>query len=127
MLARVCGEQIEDDPGYATEQWVQENYQPKGNYLTSIPDEYITEDELTAKGYLTSIPDEYITEDELTSKGYLTSIPDEYITEDELTAKVDKTYLISVFEELKAALEEADIEGAVAILDEAILDLSTLA
>lgn len=38
--------------GYATEQWVGENYQvkgdyqPKGNYLTSIPSEYITEGEL---------------------------------------------------------------------------------
>lgn len=28
--------------------------QPAGNYLTSIPDEYVTEDELNAKGYLTS-------------------------------------------------------------------------
>ena len=25
--------------------------QPKGNYLTSIPSEYVTETELTAKGY----------------------------------------------------------------------------
>ena len=28
-------------------------YQPKGTYLTSIPSEYVTESELTAKGYLT--------------------------------------------------------------------------
>lgn len=28
--------------------------QPAGNYLTSISDEYVTEDELNAKGYLTS-------------------------------------------------------------------------
>lgn len=41
--------------------------------------------------------------------------------------KVDKTYLVSVFEELKVALEEADIAGAIAVLDEAILDLSELA
>ena len=75
--------------GNATEQWVAEGYQPKGNYLTSIPDEYVTEDKLIIK--------------------------------------VDKTYLVSVFEELKAALENTDIEGAVAVLDEAILDLSTLA
>ena len=27
--------------------------QPKGNYLTSVPDEYITESELNAKGYIT--------------------------------------------------------------------------
>ena len=28
-------------------------YQPKGNYLTSVPDEYVTDSELNAKGYLT--------------------------------------------------------------------------
>lgn len=28
-------------------------YQPKGNYLTSVPSEYVTETELNAKGYLT--------------------------------------------------------------------------
>jgi hypothetical protein len=38
----------------------------------------------------------------------------------------NKTYLVSVFEALKTALEAADIEGAIAVLDEAILDLSTL-
>lgn len=41
-------------------------------YLTAIPEEYITESELLNKGYLTSIPAEYITEAELDSKGYLT-------------------------------------------------------
>lgn len=29
-------------------------YQPKGNYLTSVPEEYVTETELTAKGYATT-------------------------------------------------------------------------
>lgn len=32
-------------------------YQAKGNYLTSVPSEYITETELNAKGYLTSHQD----------------------------------------------------------------------
>lgn len=41
-------------------------------YLTTIPDEYVTESELQNKGYLTSVPKEYITETELDSKGYLT-------------------------------------------------------
>lgn len=45
----------------------------------------------------------------------------------DMDSKVDKNYLVSVFEELKTALEAADIEGAVAVLDEAILDLSALA
>lgn len=45
--------------GYATEQWVGENYQvkgdyqPAGNYLTSIPSEYVTDGELSAKNYAT--------------------------------------------------------------------------
>ena len=61
------------------------------NFLSSIPDDYITETELTNKGfalasniptkvsqldndakYLTSIPTEYITETELNAKGYIT-------------------------------------------------------
>lgn len=29
-------------------------YQPKGNYLTSVPEEYVTETELNAKGYATT-------------------------------------------------------------------------
>ena len=41
--------------------------------------------------------------------------------------KVDKSYIISVFGELKTALENADIEGAIAVLDQAILDMATLA
>lgn len=91
-------------------------------YLTSIPSEYVTESELTAKKYLTSVPSEYITETELNAKGYLTqhqdlssyakktevptkvsqltndsgyltAVPSEYVTETELTAK---KYLTSV-------------------------------
>ena len=42
-------------------------------YLTAIPNEYVTETELTEKKYLTSIPSEYVTETELTAKGYITS------------------------------------------------------
>lgn len=62
-------------------------YQPKGNYLTSIPSQYITESELEAKGYLTSVPSQYVTENELNAKGYLTSVPSEYVTETELSGK----------------------------------------
>lgn len=42
-------------------------------YLTSIPNEYITETELANKKYLTSVPSEYITESELNAKGYATT------------------------------------------------------
>lgn len=58
--------------GYATENFVKGYAQPAGNYLTTIPSEYITESELNAKKYLTSVPGEYITESELSAKGYLT-------------------------------------------------------
>ena len=37
--------------GYATETYVTNYAQPKGNYLTSVPSEYVTETELNAKGY----------------------------------------------------------------------------
>ena len=73
------------------------------DYLTSIPSEYITEQELEEKGYLTehqSLSD-YALKSELPTiptnisaftndKGYLTSIPTEYVTEEELN---DKGYL----------------------------------
>lgn len=39
-------------------------------YLTSVPSEYVTETELSAKKYLTSVPSEYVTETELNAKGY---------------------------------------------------------
>lgn len=44
-----------------------EKYQPKGEYLTEVPSEYVTETELSGKGYLTAIPEEYVTNEELTS------------------------------------------------------------
>ena len=81
-------------------------------YLTKVPDEYVTETELTAKGYLTEhqdisnlalrseIPDvsSFITSDDLPTvptkvsdlendKNYISSIPSEYVTETELNAK----------------------------------------
>ena len=56
-------------------------------YIKEIPEEYVTETELTAKGYLTAVPEEYVTEEKLNGKGYLTAVPEEYVTEDELTAK----------------------------------------
>ena len=42
-------------------------------YLTAVPAEYVTEDELSAKGYLTAVPAEYVTDSELTGKGYATT------------------------------------------------------
>lgn len=81
---------IMDD--YYTKEESDAKYQPAGEYLTAIPDNYITEDELNSKGYLTSIPSEYVTEDELNAKGYISAIPDEYITETELNTKLGGYY-----------------------------------
>ena len=53
-----------------------DKYQPKGDYLTSVPSEYVTETELANKKYLTSVPSEYVTETELNAKGYLTQHQD---------------------------------------------------
>lgn len=85
--------------GYATEQWVEDNYQTKGEYLTAIPDEYITLSELEAKDYATKsdlngvTPDlsSVYTKDEIDAKGFLTEIPAEYVTETELS---DKNYAL---------------------------------
>lgn len=40
--------------GYLTKTDAASTYQPKGNYLTSVPEEYVTDAELTAKGYATT-------------------------------------------------------------------------
>lgn len=40
--------------GYLTKTDAASAYQPKGNYLTSVPEEYVTETELNAKGYATT-------------------------------------------------------------------------
>lgn len=90
--------------GLATEQYVQNQISEidlsgkldiatyeaeKASFLTEIPSNYVTEDELPKvptkiseldndTGYLAEIPDVYVTEDELNEKGYLTQIPETY-------------------------------------------------
>lgn len=58
-------------------------YQPKGSYLTSIPDEYVTDTELNGKGYATQ---EWVGE-----QGYLTEHQDisGLATKEELNGKQD--------------------------------------
>ncbi len=46
-------------------------------FITAIPEEYVTEEELNRKGYITQIPSNYITEEELDNKGFITQIPEE--------------------------------------------------
>ena len=61
-------------------------------FVTEIPSEYITEDELNSRGYLTNVPEEYITEQELNDRGYLTQHQDisNLATKTELNGKQDK-------------------------------------
>lgn len=58
-------------------------YQPKGSYLTSIPDEYVTDEELNGKGYATQA---WVNE-----QGYLTEHQDitGLATKEELNGKQD--------------------------------------
>ena len=85
---------------FATESWVTANYQPKGdyqpagNYLTSIPSEYITESELETRlegigGGSGADLTKYATKQWVEDKGYLTSVPAEYVTETELEEAIN--------------------------------------
>ena len=44
-----------------------------------------------------------------------------------LEEKADKSYVVEIFEQLKELIQTGEITQAVALLDSAILDLSTLA
>ena len=70
------------------------------DFITQIPEEYVTESELEAKGYLTEHQDlsDYALKAEIPTvptkvsefendAGYLTSVPEEYVTDEELNAK----------------------------------------
>ena len=114
--------QLENDKGYLTEHQDLTGYAKKtdipdvSGFITEIPAEYVTDDELNAKGYLTEhqslanyytkpevnelIPDlsGYALKTEIPTVptnvsafnndvGYLTEIPTEYVTETELNSK----------------------------------------
>lgn len=67
-----------------------QNYQPKGNYLTEIPDTYITSDELEEKGYIQDIS-------HLATKSELSGYQEKgnYITSDELGELMISTQAIN--------------------------------
>ena len=99
--------EIPDTSEFITNSVADSKYQAKGDYLTEIPAEYVTDDELNSKGYLTEIPAEYVTDDELTSKGYATTTQlstkldastynadkETFATKTELSTKADATDL----------------------------------
>ena len=83
---------IPDTSNFITETTADSKYQPKGTYLTSIPDEYVTDTELTAKNYATvsQIPDvsDFVTESEVNQKiaSLVDSAPETLDTLNELAA-----------------------------------------
>ena len=96
----------DDINGLATEQYVSDRISEivipdVSEFLTEIPEEYVTSAELEAEGFLkehqdlsdyakkSDIPDvdDFITMSDVEGKGFLTEVPSEYITEDELSAK----------------------------------------
>lgn len=63
--------------------------QPKGNYLTFIPEEYVTDEELDNKGYLTEHQnlDHLATKEDLNTKAEVNHSHSEYVTDEELASK----------------------------------------
>ena len=67
-----------DLTGYATEQYVQEYAQPKGEYLTEVPEDYAKTEDIPTKpedigaqpagNYLTEVPSGYATEEFVKNK-----------------------------------------------------------
>ena len=93
--------EIPDTSDFITSNVADSKYQVKGDYLTSIPAEYVTDDELTSKGYATTTQlstkldlntynadkQTFATKDELSSKANATDL-DNYVT----TETANSTY-----------------------------------
>ncbi len=87
------------------------------NYISSIPNNYVTEETLATKGYLTQHQslDGYVKQGSIPTKlsqftndeGYITEVPDEYVTEDELNAK---NYLTS-HQDISKKVDKIDGKG----------------
>lgn len=82
------------------------SYIDSKGYLTSIPDEYVTDADLLGYqpigDYLTEIPSEYVTETELEGKGYLTEHQDisKLATKEELSGyQIKGNYLTEIPED----------------------------
>ena len=76
---------IPDVSGFTTMEMVE----AKG-YITEIPENYVTDEELNSKGFLTEHQDlsEYAKKEDLPdTSNFITEVPAEYITEDELNQK----------------------------------------
>lgn len=107
---------------YLTSSNAAETYQPKGNYLTSIPDEYITETELSdglsnkldtstynsdksTFALKSEIPTDYVSDSELANYALKTEIPDTSNFATNETVNGIETRLQAVETELNGAAE----------------------
>lgn len=84
----------------------------------------------TADGSITKVPRNKIYPYVPASKEDVEKLSSEVAEEvGKLSNEIDdyKAYVISVFEQLKQLIQNGEMDAAVAVLDEAILDLSTLA
>ena len=102
----------------ATEDWVRANYQTKGDYLTSVPDEYATEEFVKNKIAAAQLGGSevdlsgYAQKSEIPTKvsqlqndsGYLTKVPAGYATEEFVTNKIAEAHLDG---------EEVDLSGSI--------------
>ena len=76
---------------YETTAHAAETYQPKGDYLTSIPDEYVTDTELNSA--LSTKLDSATYEADKPTFALKSEIPTDYVTEDDLTSYATKEEL----------------------------------
>jgi hypothetical protein len=79
--------------GYATEQFVRDGYQPKGDYLTAVPDDYAKTEDIPTK------PEDIGAQP---AGNYLTEVPGGYATEEFVTNKIAEAELGG---------EEVDLSG----------------
>lgn len=102
--------------GYITEAEADDKFQPKGNYITEIPSEYVTDTELNSKGYIT----EAQADEAYQPKGdYLTEIPSEYVTDTELEEKGYATQTSLDAESTERQKQDTALGGMIAAETEA--------
>ena len=84
---------IPDTSNLLTRTEASNTYQPKGDYLTSVPAEYVTDTELTAKGYATTTQleaklDITTYNNDKATFALKSEIPTDYVTDDEIAGYV---------------------------------------
>lgn len=87
-----------DLSGYATEEWVRTGYQPKGDYLTSVPDGYAKTDDIPTK-----------TSELTNDSAFLTEVPTGYATEEYVKNKIAEAELSSSDVDLSGYAEKSEI------------------